>query len=164
MRLIDANGRLFGRYNLVNVLVAAVVVVALAAGAYKLLVVRETGVAATGDIVITFEVDDVGQPSVDAVSVGEQVAGWESQIPLGPVVDKRVAPHREPVATANGQILMAEVPGRYDLEIDVQARAAVGPRAISVSGREVKIGVALPVTGRLFSFTATVVGVREVGK
>jgi len=164
MKFIDSKGRLGGRFNLINVITVVVVLAALAAGAYKLFVVKESGVAATSGITITFEIDDVGQPSVDAVHLWETVYGWESQIMLGPVFHKRVKPHREPVATASGIILMAEVPGRYDLMLDVRARAAVGPRAISVSGREAKIGVELPISGRLFSFKATIVGLKETGE
>lgn len=164
MRFIDDKGRLGGRFNLINVLTVVVVVAALAAGAYKLSAVKESRVAATGDIVLTFEIDDVGEPSVQAVKVGETAYGWDTGITLGPVLAKRTEPHREPVATAAGTIVMAEVPGRYDLYVDVKARAAVGPRAISISGREAKIGVVLPLSGRLFSFTAIIVDIRETGE
>ncbi|RJQ08306.1 MAG: DUF4330 domain-containing protein [Bacillota bacterium] len=164
MKLLDEHGRLFGRVNLVNAVVALVVVAAVAAGAYKLMVVEDTGVAETGEVIVTFEVRDVRQPSVDAVSVGETVYGFETQIPLGPVVEKRAEPHLEPVVTADGRVVMAEVPGHFDLFLVVRGRAAVGPRAISLSGRELKIGIELSVTGRLFSFKSTIVGLEETGR
>ncbi|HCW51623.1 MAG TPA: hypothetical protein DGR79_06115 [Clostridiales bacterium] len=163
MSLIDSHGRLLGRFNVVNVLVVLAVIVAAAAGTHRLLTVEEEGLAETRTILLTFEVADVRQPSVDAVAVGENVAGYESQIPLGVVVEKWAEPHREPVATAAGQIVMAEVPGRYDLYIVVRAEGVVGPNAITVGRRDLKIGIELPLSGRLFRFKAIIVGIEEVG-
>lgn len=164
MAFIDERGRLFGRFNTVNVAVVAVVILAVALGAYKLLAVRKAGLIETSEILITFEIADVRQPSVDVVKIGDAVAGFESQVPLGSVADKRAEPHREPVATSDGRILMADVPGHFDLYIVVRARAIVGPNAIVVSNREIKIGTELPLTGRLFRYTTTIVGIEESGK
>jgi hypothetical protein len=161
MPLIDEKGRLLGRFNLINALIVLVLLTAAVAGAYKLLVVEEQGLVETEVLLVTFEVAGVRQPSGDAVQVGERVAGYEAQLYLGEVAAKRAEPHREPVATADGRILMAEVPGLYDLFIVVRAQAVVGPNAITVGGRETKIGVQLPLTGRLFSFKATIVGIEE---
>jgi len=162
MTFVDRQGRLFGRFNIVNVLVLVIIVAAGTAGAYKLLVAEQEGLVETKTILLTLEVADVRQPSVDAVAIGERVFGYATEIPLGEVIESRAEPHREPVATAAGQILMAEVPGRFDLFMVVQAEGVVGPNAITVSGCEVKIGVELPISGRLFSFRATIIGIEEV--
>jgi len=161
MPLIDEKGRLWGRVNLINALVVLVLIVAAVAGAYKLLLVEKQGLVETQVLLVTFEVAGVRQPSVDAVNIGERVSGYEAQIYLGDVAAKQVEPHRVPVATADGRILMAEVPGVFDLYIVVRAQAVVGPNAITVGGREAKIGLQLPLTGRLFSFKALIVGIEE---
>ncbi|MEW6032416.1 MAG: DUF4330 domain-containing protein [Bacillota bacterium] len=162
MPVIDERGRLFGRFNVINVVLVLIVLAAAGAGVFKLLAVEEQGLVETRTVLITFEVTGVRQPSVDAVKVGEDVAGFESQLHLGQVVEKRAEPHREPVATADGRIVMAEVPDRFDLFIVVRAQAVAGPRAVTVAGRETKIGIQLPLSGRLFSFKATIVGIEEV--
>ncbi|MCL6580477.1 MAG: DUF4330 domain-containing protein [Firmicutes bacterium] len=161
MRLLDDRGRLWGRFNPWNAALVLVVVVALALGLVRLVAVRQAGLAQTEDVLVTFEVPGVRQASIDAVREGEQVYGFENQIPLGPVVSKRVEPHREPVPTATGQLVLAPVPGRYDLYLTVKVRAVAGPNAVSVSGRHLKIGVKLNITGRLFIFEAVIADVEE---
>lgn len=164
MRFLDSRGRLFGRFNAFNALLILVVAVTAAAGFYKLVVVRETGLTRTSTVMVSLEVLGVRQPSIDAVSVGDRVYGFETQILLGVVAAKRVEPHREPLPTADGRIVMAEVPGRFDLYLDVRGQATVGPNAISVSGRELKIGVQLKVTGKLFIYESSIVGVQVIGE
>ncbi|MGI6649366.1 MAG: DUF4330 domain-containing protein [Bacillota bacterium] len=128
------------RFNVVDLVIFVVVLGLLALGAYKLFFVNQALQAQNGTIEYQVLIEEVRQPSVDAFKEGQKVKELQTNIDLGSVVGKEAMPHKEPVATMDGRIVMAEVPGKYDLIVTIQAPAIIGESNITVSNKEIKLG------------------------
>lgn len=138
--MLDEKGRLFGLVNIIDLTVVLVLLLVLAAGAYKFLYVNPTYQPELKTIRMELLVEEVRQPTVDAISVGDRVREKNSNGYFGTITGIRVEPAKEVVATAAGELVEAEIPGRYNLYLVLQAPAEVTEEHIRVAGQEVRIG------------------------
>jgi len=128
------------RLNIIDILVAAVILGLIALGAYKLFFVNPTFEAQNGLIEYQVLIENVRRPTVDSFSPNQRVRELQTNIELGTIVAKDFTPHKEPVPTLDGRIVLAEVPERYDLLVTIQSPAAVGESNITIGNREIKVG------------------------
>ncbi|HHX75579.1 MAG TPA: DUF4330 domain-containing protein [Firmicutes bacterium] len=160
MKLLDDKGRLFGLINLIDLLVLILVVAVLAGGAYKLTRPPKSGDAGAGDkVTVLALVSNVSQYTVDAVTVGSNVFDPTSKGHMGKVTKVEVVPHREPVETADGRVVMAEVPERFDIFLTFEAVATVTDYSVRSASYDLRVGATVTLGSRDFMVSTTVLRV-----
>lgn len=163
MRILDNRGRLFGLVNVIDLLVVLLIL----AAAYTLFtrfvaddMRYEPGAV---PVTITAHVSEVRQPTVDAVKVGDIVHDHNTGQVIGEIVEKEVEPYQEPVETGDGRMVLADVPGLYNINVVVQGYGHDLGRGIRVASYEARVGSSMTLQGRDFAVASTVFKV-EVGE
>lgn len=150
MKLIDEKGKLFGKINIIDLLVLVVVIAALAFAAFRLLGGGDANpVDAATKLTYTARVGPVDQETYDEVLRQLEAAGGRDQLMAdGELVDGYVTgvvaePHKTYEADANGQVVAStEDPangGRYDLIFTVEANVP-SVTTNKVGTQEVRVG------------------------
>ena len=126
MRVIDGNGRLFGKISLIDVLVI-IFVIGLAAGLFYKNISGDIQqiIKADKKFYVTFKGELVRRFSVDAVSEGDIFYQKYDTQALGPVVGITVKPAREIMLKPDGTAVYAEIIDRYALYITVECTGSI---------------------------------------
>lgn len=140
MAVIDNKGRLFGKVNLLDLIVLLGVLAVVGRFGYQAFFSQD--VAPTGEdkqIEMTFKLPSVTQYTIDALQPGEDLYDSKSNTLLGKVV----AVEAEPA------VVVREVPDglvervsdtHFDYYVTVKGPARVSPNGITMSGIEMKVG------------------------
>ena len=125
MRIIDKNGKIFSKLNLVDAGIILLIILAFAAVGFKIakerLIDRETAV-----IEYTLYVENVRQQSVDAINmVHKNITDAENDDELGDIIDVRVEQATRIVQKADGEYTKAYYPDKYDLYVTLSVDGVV---------------------------------------
>lgn len=119
--LLDEKGRLFGRVSIVDLGVLLLVVMLLTGAYYKFFMVDKSQNAAKFDTLeYKILVKEVRQQSVDAIEVGADIYDVKTDSPMGKIVDKEVLPATDQLTKADGTMVIAEKPQRFDVLVTIQ--------------------------------------------
>jgi len=144
---LDDRGRLYGRINLIDLVVIVIVAVVLLGAAYKLLKSR----AAAPVVPVRFEVlaPAVLPQTALAIHPGDRLVTGNNLTP-DVVTSVQVKPAMLGVTRADGT--RARVPDPYlkDVYVWVQGRAPAGGGTISIAGQDVRAGANFILKTRLF--------------
>ena len=157
MRFLDDKGRIFGAVSVVDIFAVLLLVIFAYTGAVRFL---GWGTARydTGDIEFSAvaEITDVRQATVDAINEGDVVRDHITGHIIGSIVDKQVRPYRTPVETADGDVIIAEVPERYTILVTVEGLGYDTGDVIQVASHQLRIGASLMLETRTYSVHSTV--------
>jgi hypothetical protein len=141
MAVIDSRGRLFGKVNLLDlVVVVAVVAVAGRFGYQKLAARSAAPVGEDKNIHMTFQLATVRSFTVDVLKVGDMVYDSKSNTPMGKVVTVKTEPATVVGTGPDGRLYESKSPDRFDYYVTIDGPARVSPNGITMSGIEVKVG------------------------
>ncbi len=118
---LDDKGRIFGKVSIIDIAVVLFICAAIG-GAYFKFFMSPQGQAARQFDTLTYQVEvkNIRQPSVDAVLAGAAVYDGETGNPIGEIIQKKVVPATGYIEKADGTIVQAEIPGRYDMLISIK--------------------------------------------
>jgi hypothetical protein len=156
--MLDERGRLFGFINIIDLAVLLILGVVLAAGAYKFLRVNPEYQPELKNVKVDLLVEGVRQPTVDAIKVDDRVREKKSNGFFGTIIEKKVMPATEIVATAAGELVEAEVPGRYDVLLTVAAQAEVTAEYVRITGQQIRIGITPVIRTQTYQVETVVYG------
>lgn len=149
MALMDGKGRLFGKINIVDLLIV-LFLIAIAAGGYLFFFGgSEKKVVETAKVVYEFEITNVNKDFMDAITTGDPIRDSVRGNELGTVVSKE---SRQATMLnedlINGRYVIADVPDAYDVVIAIEADADITPANIIIGGAEVKVGKKFFIKGK----------------
>lgn len=155
--LIDNKGRLFGKINLLDLVVLLAVLAIAARFAYG--AVKGPAAAPAGQdqvIEMILRIPAVTEWTVEAIQVGDEVFDSKSNTPMGKIVD----------AWSEPAVVVREMPDgivphvsdtHFDLYVTVRGPARVSPNGVTMSGIEVKVGRSNQYKSAFWAATATTV-------
>lgn len=165
--VVDEKGKLFGKINILDLIIIAVVVLALVFG--LLMFTRDKAASGTVRTVYTIEVLQEEPEYFDHIIVGEPVEDGQTRDPMGKIVDVEISPS-EFVATnmTDGKFQIEELEGKYDGLISIELDAEVKYPDI-IGGKEaIKIGKKLALRSSSAAMTGFVVAMdydeQEMGR
>lgn len=162
MKLVDDKGRIFGLINIIDLIVLVFVVALVLGGAYRFYGIRQNGdiFQQEGDaVLIKGRVFDVSQYTADVINKGDIVIDTAVQIPFGEITAVEVVPHRRLVDTAEGEVVLSEVPERFDLILSIKGMARVSAYAIRIASHDVRVGSRIVLGGREYMIATTILQV-----
>ena len=149
MALIDKKGRLFGKVNIVD-LIIILVILSLIGGIYFVFFGgSDKQVVETSKIVYEFEITNVNKDFFDAITPGDPIRDNIRGNEIGTVVSKvfrKATMLNEDLI--NGKYVIVEVPDAYDVVITIEGKANITPANIIVGGAEIKIGKKFSIKGK----------------
>ena len=146
------------KFNAVDVLVILVILALLAFGGYKLFFVNRGVAAQNGEIEYQILVEKVRIPTAEAFQEGQTVRDVQNNTVLGRIVKKEVTPYQEAVPTADGRMVLAAVPEKYNVLLTLRSGAVVSENNVMVGSVEVKIGAQVKIKTNLASSTGVIYG------
>ncbi len=150
------------KFNIVDVMVLLIIGALIVFGAYKLFFVNTAVAQQNGEIEYQLLVEKVRKPTVEAFREGDTVRETQSNAALGKIVKKEVMPYKEAVPTADGRLVLAEVPEKYDVLLTLRSPAVVSENNVMVGSVEIKIGASLKVKTTLASSTGIIYGAKII--
>ncbi len=140
MKLLDEKGKLFGILNVIDLFILLLIGSLVGFGGYKILKTNPSITATTRKALMEVEIKEIRQVSVDAFEVGDLVKDYDKNTVLGTVVDKQVFQSKRLVTTADGRVVEADVPIRFDMVLTLECDAVVSPSTTLIGGQELRIG------------------------
>ena len=159
MSLMDNKGRIFGRFNILDLFIIAIIIVLGVGGFYKVKKVNPTNVIKPKPVELKIIVMEREQFGVDMIKKGDILKEYDTGIVLGEIKDIEVNPASAEVVTTDGEIKIAEIPDRYDLLITIDAKAMITENAIMSGNKELRIGNKLVLRTKTYALDSIVLEV-----
>ncbi|NLX61108.1 MAG: DUF4330 domain-containing protein [Tissierellia bacterium] len=158
MKIIDNKGKLFGIINVVDLVVILLVALVLYGG-FTRLKKSPTAEAESKKALVTLEISDVRNATVDGIQVGDPLYHYDKGTFFGTIVDKKVEPYKEPVESGDGRWVLAEVPGKYVVTLTVEAEAKDTEDVVIIGGEHTRIGTQFKLKNKKIAVFTTILGV-----
>lgn len=154
MKIFNEKGRLFGLINIVDLCII-LFVIALAGGAYGFLNNNITKSTPTQTYNVTLELKQVEEDFTKTIIPGKTVFDKIQNKPFGTLKDVRIIPAQEyNVSLTDGTVTKAEVPQRYNAELDMEL----------VTDTEIFVGKNLSIATKDFTGAGYVIKMEKVEK
>ncbi len=163
MPLIDPQGKLFGKVNILDLLVVLIVVGVLAFLGLKYFSPSDNQAYAQ-DCLVTIAWGNVEPDIAQWVKVGDQATDGGGNVLLE-VAEVTVRPARVPVTTADGQIKVIDHPHLKSVIIVAHMPRVAQSGNFEFKGQEMKIGISIivsmdkPVLGSVYKFSGLIMGI-----
>ncbi|MCR4398002.1 MAG: DUF4330 domain-containing protein [Firmicutes bacterium] len=162
MTLIDSRGRLFGKVNIIDLLLVVLVLV----GAYGFWHTRTSsaGLAALRgterQIEATFLVSSVRPATSDVMKVGDKVNDGKTNSYLGVITDVRIEPAEIAMIMPDGRVYESVSKTRRDVWVTLRGPGRVSPNAIILGSTEIRIGTQVSLKTNIFAVQTTVMAIK----
>ncbi|MBO5918592.1 MAG: DUF4330 domain-containing protein [Oscillospiraceae bacterium] len=162
-KIIDENGRLFGRISVIDIGVLILAVVLVAAFAAKDDTTPIAVIAAPmQDVSYTVAITNMPQGRLESLHEGDTLYDSETKYALGKVACVEAEACTTSILKSDGTYVMAPVEGRYNVTVHVDAKAMVDERQNIYINRTNQIAVGLSLS--LYTKSALFGGViTEIG-
>lgn len=142
MKIIDENGKLFGKISIVDIGIILLVIFGIVAVAYKLNI-TDAAKKETVTVRYTICAEGLRQQSVDAISqASENIIDAENDDALGTIVDIKKENAVQIVAMADGTFKVAEHPEKFDLYVTLEVDGTISADGTvhTASGKKIMYG------------------------
>ncbi len=132
--MTDNKGRIFGKFNIIDLCVVVILIIAVVATYFKFNMSAHSDVTTSnGRAQYTILVKGVRAFTVDQFEIGDKVFDKESDKCIGEVVAVDTEPSFEYITRTDGSIVMAQMPERYDLRVTVQTDAVINSKGVNAN-------------------------------
>lgn len=152
-------GKIFGKFNILDFFIIAMILVLGVGGFYKIKKVNPTNIIKPKPVELKIIVMEREQIGVDVINKGDILKEYDTGIVLGEIIDIEVNPAAAEVATIDGEIKIAEIPERYDLLITIDAKAMVTENSIMSGNKELRIGNKLVLRTKTYALDSIILEV-----
>ncbi|WP_066495994.1 DUF4330 domain-containing protein [Abyssisolibacter fermentans] len=165
MKIIDNKGKLFGLINVIDLLVLLIIVLAVGGVGYKLKN-RPTslGGSNTQKVTLSVEVSGVRQATVDGMQEEDKLFHYDRGNYFGQIKKIEVLPYKEAVATSEGKVVLADVPEKFNVFLEVESDAAISDSLVVVGGEHTRIGSQFRLKNKKIAVFGTVLKIDENNK
>lgn len=161
MKLIDRNGRLFGRINIIDLMVLLILLGAVGFYAYKQTIVNPQIAPSSKTYMVKVLVEEVRQVTANELKNGTVVKEADANSLIGTIRGVDIKPATRQVERADGQIVLSTIPEKFDLVLAIEAPAQVTNWTIRIANTDFRIGTTIKVAAQRFMVKGTVVGLEE---
>lgn len=148
MKWLDEKGRLFGKINLIDLLLVAVILLGAAFAGYKFLQPESVAIVTEkqpaqltiyGNALHPFVVDKIQEGDVIRLKSNNEVLGTVTGFETGPAILY--------TSDAEGNWVAGEVPGKFQAYIDIEGQAVISNGTHRMGGIPMLVGERLEVKG-----------------
>lgn len=163
MKLIDEKGRLFGKLNIIDLLIVLIIIGGLAGVAWKFGFIKKmsTQTAGTKKPIVKIWVKKVSDYTASAIAAsnGDNIKDVKTNDTIGKIIAVDVNPAKDVAPDSAGKWVISEVPEQKDVVITMEAASPAVNGNVKLSSVDAKVGVSLIFKGTKFQTTGYVIGV-----
>ena len=162
---MNKDGKIKGKFNIIDLL-AIILVIAVAVG----IVVRfkstvTTAVKSDEGFIYTVKVSGVKDYTVDALEKKGKVTDKKSEIDLGEITDVITEPAATQRERADGKIVNAEQPERYDVIVTIKTRGKEAENSyITADSNELSVGRTTDIYTKYVHTTGKIMSVKKTNE
>lgn len=133
---LDEKGKLFGRISIIDIGVLLLIAALFGGIYYKFFMVDKNNNAAKFDTLeYKILVEEVRQQSVDAIEIGADIYDVKTDSFMGKIVSKEVLPATDQLTKADGTVVIAEKPERFNILVTIQVPGVETKYGFRANGR-----------------------------
>ena len=121
MKIIDSQGKLFSKINIVDLAIVIAVIV-LALSAFMKFDKSEKTMSSDKVLEYTMEVTKIRKPTIDALNKNSEIKDDETGKILGEIIDVEVSKAVDNVELADGTYKKVQLQGKFDLLLTVRVK------------------------------------------
>lgn len=121
MKIIDSQGKLFSKINIIDLAIVIAVIV-LAGSAFMKFDKAEKTMSSDKVIEYTVEVTEVRKPTIDALNKNSEIKDDETKKILGEITDIEISKAAQNVQLADGTYKKVELQDKFDLLLTVRVK------------------------------------------
>lgn len=158
VRLIDDKGRLFGRINVIDLLVVILVLALAGRFSYSRYISKSLKAIRKEQkpIEVVLVVGAVRQPTVDAIRVGSKVMASKTSTLLGEVVKVEAKPANVVFTGNDGRTYEMPSPSRLDVYVTLRGLGQVSENAVFLGDTEVRVGTLIDIRSNIYAGSGVV--------
>ena len=138
---MDKNGKIKGKLSIIDLCVIILVIIVAAGIAVRYGAKATTAVKSSEEFVCTLKVNNVRDFTVKALEKKGKITDKKSEVELGEITDVQVEPAEFQSTTADGRIIMTELPDRYNCTVTIRAKGKVSEDAYVMNdSNELSVG------------------------
>ena len=165
MKVLDEKGKLFGKINLIDLIVVVVLVLVVAAVGWKLAGSKITDAIESNAPTMKYEVlcTEIDPDTCDfAVShIGGQLMS-NGDLLDGTITDCVIEPHMITVLDSDGNAKQVEDPDFHNLRFTIQSKVAETSNAFAVGSQELRVGKSHIVKTAMLEVAGYITSMEEV--
>ena len=142
--MIDEKGRLFGKVNIVDLLIILIVLAAAAFLGYHFFGPDST-VANTEHVRLTLYCEESADYAVEQLVEGAEAWDSENNVTLGTLTEWRVGDSKSYVTDANGEVIQLARDGYCSATLVVEGEGVVGSHGVTIGGTLYAVGQSMSV-------------------
>lgn len=149
--IIDKKGKLFGKINIIDLLLIIVLVAAIGIFGYKY-ISKDGGNAGgngsvNGKAKVTFYTEEVSDFVVDGtINIGDPVIDVNTSTVMGTIVDVKIEKSHSYAADAEGKYILSEKPEHSAVTVVIESDGAQMVNGIKIGSNKYYIGHSMTIT------------------
>lgn len=161
MSFIDDRGRLFGKINILDIIILTIIIALTFGGIYKIMYVNTNTSMESKSIKVKLLVKEREKISLDKIKVEDVLKEYDTGFVFGKISDVKVEPATKEIETINGEIKRAEIPEKYDLYITTEANAMITENAIVSGNKELRVGNTIVFRTKLYALKSIILEIHQ---
>ena len=162
---MDKNGKIKGKFNIIDLLVIILVVAVIAGIAVRYGSSVTTAVKSDEEFEYVVKVESVRMFTIDALEKKGKVTDKKSTLDLGEIVSVEYEPTKYQSTTANGKIIFAEQPERYTAYVTIKTRGKESDNSyITADSNELSVGRTTEIFSKYVHTSGTILEVNKLNE
>ncbi len=162
MKIIDEKGRLFKKINIIDLVIVIAVIALLTATVVKFKT-SDTYLSKGRTLEYTMLVENVRQPTVDAINQADYLVDYESKKEIGSITDVKVMGASELELMNDGKYKEVKFKDKYDVMLTVAVTGTeTEDNFYTSSGKKIVVGDEIKINNGYVGTTAIVKSVKSI--
>lgn len=158
--LIDKKGKIFGKISVIDIIILAVVIAAVAGLSYKFTNLKTS---AKDDITIQFYSEESPDFTVSKVNTGDIVKDPVKNTVFGKVTDKKIDKSIVYSANSKGEIVVSTKPNSSSILITTEGKGSFSKSGVTIGTADYTIGKTMEIRVGNTSFWVRVYNIQKKG-
>lgn len=160
MAILNNKGQLFGKVNIIDLIIIMIVVIVIGGGIYKFSTLDDMFSSDNlKEVSLVLEVPEVNEGLIASIKKGDVLYDSVRGSEFGTVISKSFGPHKELVVNKDGIAEYKEIPELYDVEIQVKSLGNVADNGTIIGSTPIYIGSSIRLRSSLYVFTSDVLNI-----
>ena len=149
--IIDKKGKLFGKINIIDLLLIVVLVAAVGIFGYKFLFKggndAASGAGVNGKAKISFYTEEVSDFVLDGtINIGDPVIDVNTSTVMGTIVDVQIGESHSYAANSEGKFVLSEKPEHSSVTVVIESDGSQMVNGIKIGSNKYYIGHSMTIT------------------
>lgn len=153
--MIDKKGKLFGKINIIDLLIVLLILVFLIGGYFRLTKVNTMQNVNDEDATMVLLLEDVNESFTKIINKDDPIRDSVRGFELGVVKDVHIEEHKE-LLNENNTLVYKSIPGKYDIEITLDVKGIFDGDGLLISSKRYFVGSETRIKSSLFVSDADV--------